>query len=59
MLLNYKTVSVLGDKGRVVLPAKIREAMQIEKGDALVIEYQDGIIQIYAIDTDQPKKIQE
>jgi AbrB family looped-hinge helix DNA binding protein len=48
LFFEYKSVIVLGDKGRIVIPEKIRKDMEIIKGDDLVIEYQDGIIKIYA-----------
>lgn len=49
ILFEYRTKTVLGEKGRIVIPAKIREDLQIEKGDSLVIECVDGIIKIYPI----------
>ena len=59
-MFNYKTSTVLDDKGRIVIPVKIRESLELKKGDLLGIEYQDGIIQIYAIaDEQKGKQIQE
>jgi AbrB family looped-hinge helix DNA binding protein len=44
LLDNLKSTIVIGDKGRIVIPVKIREALQLEEGDALTIAVVDGII---------------
>lgn len=33
---------VLGDRGRIVLPAKVRRHLRIEQGDPLVLVVEDG-----------------
>ena len=40
----------LKDKGRVTLPAKIRKALALEKGDRLQVEVGEGLIKL------RPKK---
>ena len=49
----YKSVITLDKQGRIVIPAKVREAMQVREGDSIAIEYQDGIMQVYVIDTEK------
>ena len=41
----------LKDKGRVTIPAEIRKALALEKGDRLSIESGEGVIKL------RPKKI--
>lgn len=47
MLFEYKSTIVLGDRGRIVIPDQVRKSLELNHGDKLVIEVQDGIITIY------------
>jgi AbrB family looped-hinge helix DNA binding protein len=49
----YKSVITLDKQGRIVIPAKVREAMEVREGDSLAVEYQDGILQVYVINTEK------
>lgn len=46
---GYKTKIILGEQGRIVIPLKIRELMELRKGDVLVLDYSDGILQIIVL----------
>jgi AbrB family looped-hinge helix DNA binding protein len=43
----------LDKQGRIVIPAKVREAMEVKEGDSVAIEYQDGIMQVYVINIEK------
>jgi len=47
---GFKTVLTLDNKGRIVIPVKVRELLGLEIGEVLALEYQDGIIQLYPVD---------
>lgn len=51
MLEVYKTVLMLDDKGRVTIPVKVRDLLELKAKDALRLEFvaADGIIMIYPI----------
>lgn len=44
MLQSYKTVVILDDKGRLVIPAKVRDMLQLEKKDMLELVLENGVI---------------
>lgn len=46
LLFEYKATIVLGDRGRLVIPDQVRKALELNQGDKLIIEVQDGIITI-------------
>lgn len=44
--MELKTRVQVGEKGRIVIPAEIREAMGIEKGDSIDLELRDYELRI-------------
>lgn len=55
-LFEYKTAITVDDKGRIVIPQKVREDMGLQRGEMLGLEYQDGIITIFVLDLEKLKK---
>lgn len=50
-MFNYVTTLVLDKMGRIVIPAKVREGMGLEKGCALVLSYDGNNIKIEKVET--------
>lgn len=53
MLEGYKTTLTIDNKGRIVIPAKVREAMGIKETDLLALIYQDGIIEMFVTELEK------
>lgn len=53
MLEGYKTVLTMDSKGRIVIPAKVREAMGLKETDIIGLVYQDGIIELFVTDIEK------
>jgi AbrB family looped-hinge helix DNA binding protein len=41
-LLIYKSTILVDDKGRIVIPQKVREEMGLKRGSTLILEYLRG-----------------
>lgn len=52
-MFTYRTVLTLDNKGRVVIPVKVREELELKSGDTFVLEYADGIITLVAWDVEK------
>jgi AbrB family looped-hinge helix DNA binding protein len=50
-MFNYVTTLVLDKMGRIVIPSKVRESMGLEKGCALVLNYDGTKIIIEKVET--------
>lgn len=50
--MEHKSIGFIDDKGRIVIPAAIRDVLEFKKGDAIRIEFNqaDGIILMYAVE---------
>jgi AbrB family looped-hinge helix DNA binding protein len=38
MLLQYMTTLVLDDKGRIVIPQKVRDLLELKRGSTLILK---------------------
>lgn len=43
---HHRYVVQLGERGRVVLPAPLRRELELERGDQLVLEVEEGAIRL-------------
>jgi AbrB family looped-hinge helix DNA binding protein len=56
MVNEYKTVLMMDGKGRITIPAKVRDMMNFKEGETLALILQDGIIQVFPVDLSEIKK---
>jgi AbrB family looped-hinge helix DNA binding protein len=45
-MTHDRYVVQLGERGRVVLPAPLRRALDLERGDQLVLELEEGAVRL-------------
>lgn len=46
----YVDTLVLDKQGRIVIPAKVRKDLGLQEGEAIRLEYADGIIQLFVVE---------
>lgn len=44
--MSHRYVVQLGERGRVVLPAPLRRALELERGDQIVLELEEGGVRL-------------
>lgn len=52
-MFGYKTVITIDEKGRIVIPSKVREELGVIRGDMMALEYQDGVITLFVVDKEK------
>jgi AbrB family looped-hinge helix DNA binding protein len=53
MLEGYKTTLTIDNKGRIVIPVKVREAMGLTEKDLIACVYQDGVIELFVTELEK------
>jgi AbrB family looped-hinge helix DNA binding protein len=56
MVNEYKTVLIMDGKGRITIPSKVRDMMNVKEGEVFALILQDGIIQVFPVDLNEIEK---